>query len=139
MTDQRVVAPPAELPPVEPPKGEPTRAAALESALARILQVGTLVSMAFVALGVFLFIVRGGSPLDPGPTLDLAHLPADLARGDPAAILWLGVLGILATPGLRVVGALVGFARAGEWRMVGVAAAIVVVVGMGIVAGLLTG
>ena len=119
--------------PVAPPAG------GLESALARILQAGTYASMVFVALGVLLFIMRGESPLDPGPALDLVNLPADLAAGEPAAILWLGVLGILATPALRVVGALVGFARAGEWRMAGVAAAIIVVVALGIVAGLVTG
>ena len=111
----------------------------LEPALARVLQVGTLVSMSLVAIGTLLFIAAGRSPLDPGPDLDLARLPADLVAGSPSAILWLGVLGLLLTPGLRVLGALVGFARAGEWRMVGVAVAIVVVVALGIVAGLLTG
>lgn len=111
----------------------------LEPALARLLQVGTIVSMALVTLGTILFIAGGRSPLDPGPALELATLPADLVAGDPAAILWLGVLGLLLTPGLRVVGALIGFARAGEWRMAGVAVAIMVVVATGIVAGLLTG
>jgi uncharacterized membrane protein len=111
----------------------------LEPALARLLQVGTYASMALVALGTLLFIAAGRSPLEPGPALDLGRLPADLAAGSPTALLWLGVLGLLVTPGLRVVGALVGFARAGEWRMVGVAVAIIVVVAVGIVAGLLTG
>jgi len=111
----------------------------LEPALARVLQVGTYVSMGLVALGTLLFIAGGGSPLDGGPVLDLARFPADLAAGRPTAILWLGVLGTLLTPGLRVVGAMVGFARAGEWRMVGIAVAIIAVVGVGIVAGLVTG
>ena len=122
-----------------PPVTPPVTTSSLEMALARVLQIGTLVSMAFVAVGTLLFIASGGSPLDPGPPLDLARLPGALAAGRPTAFLWLGVLGILGTPALRVVGALVGFARGGEWRMVGIAAAIIVVVGLGIVAGLLTG
>jgi uncharacterized membrane protein len=111
----------------------------LEPALARVLQVGTSVSMGLVAVGTVLFIAAGGSPLESGPVLDLAHLPRDLAAGMAAAFLWLGILGTLLTPGLRVVGALIGFARAGEGRMVGIAIAIITVVGVGIVAGLVTG
>lgn len=112
---------------------------ALEAGLARVLQAGTYLSMALIAIGVILFLVGGGSPFDPGPPLDLASLVADLAAGRATAFLWLGVLGVLATPMLRVVGALIGFARGGEWRMVGVAVAIIVVVALGIGAGLVTG
>jgi uncharacterized membrane protein len=54
-------------------------------------------------------------------------------------MLWLGILGIIATPGIRVLGALVGFARRGERTMVGVAAGILVVVAAGVLAGLVTG
>jgi uncharacterized membrane protein len=113
--------------------------AGLEAALARVLQLGTFVSMAFVAIGTLLFIAGGGSPLDPGVAIDLSNLLTDLLAGRPVAFLWLGVIGILATPALRVIGALVGFARGGEWRMAGVAAAIIIVVALGIVAGLVTG
>jgi uncharacterized membrane protein len=111
----------------------------LEARLARVLQLGTYVSMALIVTGAALFLLGGGSPLDAGPPLDVGPLLADLAAGRASGFLWLGVLGILATPMLRVLGALIGFVRAGEWRMAGVAAAIVVVVGAGIVAGLLTG
>jgi uncharacterized membrane protein len=114
-------------------------AGGLEATLARVLQAGTYLSMALIALGTVLFLVGGGSPLDAGPPLQLATLGSDLAAGRPAAFLWLGVIGVIATPMLRVVGALVGFARAGEWRMVGIALAIVVVVGLGVAAGLVTG
>jgi uncharacterized membrane protein len=117
----------------------PTAPAALEAALARLLQVGTYVSLALIAIGTALLLAGGGSPLDAGPQLDLPNLGRDLAAGRAPAFLWLGVLGVLATPGLRVLGALIGFARAGEWRMVGVAVAIIVVVALGIVAGVMTG
>lgn len=111
----------------------------LESTLARVLQVGSYVSIALVAIGVVLLIAGGGSPLDPGPPLKLGTIVADVAAGRPAGFLWLGVLGIVATPGLRVVGALVGFWRGGERRMAGVAVAILAVVALGVFAGVVTG
>jgi uncharacterized membrane protein len=111
----------------------------LEPALARVLAVGTYVSMALVAVGLILLVAGGGSPLDPGPPLRLATLGADLAAGRPAAFLWLGILAVVGTPALRVVGALVGFWRGGERRMALVAALILAVVGIGVLAGLMTG
>lgn len=111
----------------------------LESALARVLAVGTYASMALVAIGLVLLVAGGGSPLDPGPPLNLATLGADLVAGRPAAFLWLGILGVVATPATRVAGALIGFWRRGERRMALVAVAILVVVGLGVVAGLVSG
>jgi uncharacterized membrane protein len=111
----------------------------LERELARVLQLGTYASMALIAIGAALLVLGGTSPLVAGPELDVTQIVDDLLALRPAGFLWLGVLGVLTTPGLRVVGALVGFARAGEWRMVAIAAAIIVVVGTGIVAGLVTG
>ena len=111
----------------------------LESALARVLQVGTYSSITLVAIGVVLLVAGGGSPLDPGPPPRLGTIVTDIAAGRPAGFLWLGVLGIVATPGLRVIGALVGFWRRGERRMAAVALAILAVVALGVFAGLVTG
>ena len=111
----------------------------LEAALARVLQAGTYVSIGFVVVGSILLIAGGGSPLDPGPPLDLSHLIADLAAAHPAGLLWLGILGIVTTPALRVAGALIGFASGGERTMALVALLILAVVGLGVVAGLVTG
>lgn len=111
----------------------------LESTLARVLQVGTYASMALVVVGVVLFIGGGGSPLDAGPPLVVGRLVADVLAGRAEGFLWLGVLGILATPGLRVAGALLGFARRGERTMAVVALLILIVVALGVVAGVVTG
>jgi uncharacterized membrane protein len=115
------------------------RDADLEPALARVLQAGTYVSIALVAAGTLLLIAGGISPLAESPPLRIDRLPGDLAARLPAGFLWLGILGICATPALRVAGALVGFWRRGERAMVLVAFLILAVVGAGIVVGLLAG
>ena len=119
---------------------DPARdAGSLESGLARVLQIGTYASIGFVAVGVLLFIGRGSSPLDPGEAFALDRVIADLATLRAEGFLWLGILGIVVTPGLRVAGALIGFARRGERTMTIVAFLILIVVAIGVIAGLVTG
>ena len=122
-----------------PTGGRPPSAGGLESALARVLRLGTYASMALIALGTVLLVLGGGSPMDAAPLLDLGRIPGDVLAGRPEGFLWLGVLGVAVTPGLRVVGALIGFVRGREWGMAAVAVAILIVVAAGIVAGLVTG
>ena len=111
----------------------------LESTLARLLQIGTYASIALVAVGGVLLVLNGGSPLDAGAPLVISRLVADITGGRPEGFLWFGILGIVATPGLRVLGALIGFARGGERVMAVVALLILVVVAFGVLAGLVTG
>jgi uncharacterized membrane protein len=110
-------------------------ARSLEIAIGRLLTIGTYASVGLVALGTILLIGRGSSPLDAAPTFDLGHVPGDLIALRPDGFLWLGILGVIATPAARVVAALIGYARAGERRMVLVAASILVVIAIGIVTG----
>ncbi len=121
------------------PRPATRRDEGLEAALARVLQVGTYLSVGLVAIGSVLLIVGGTSPLAGGPPLSLPDLPADLPALRPAGFLWLGILGIVLTPGLRVAAALVGFWRRSERGMAGVAALILAVVAAGVVVGLLAG
>jgi len=114
-------------------------AADLEPALARVLQAGTYVSIGFVAVGTLLLLGGGTSPLAGGPALTVGRLASDIAAGRPEGFLWLGILGICATPALRVVGALLGFWRRGERNMVVVAILILAVVGAGVITGVLAG
>ena len=111
----------------------------LEPALARVLQAGTYASIALVAVGSVLLLAAGTSPLAGGPALAIDRVAGDILAARPAGFLWLGILGIVGTPGLRVVGALLGFWRRGERAMVGVAVAILAVVAAGVVIGLLAG
>ena len=120
------------------PRTERT-AADLEPGLARVLQAGTYVSIALVAVGTVLLLAGGTSPLAGGPALSLGRLLSDIGAARPEGFLWLGILGICATPALRVVGALLGFWRRGERGMVAVALLILAVVAAGVITGLLAG
>jgi len=122
-----------------PGPGRDGRGTDLEPTLARVLQAGTYVSIALIAVGTVRLLASAISPLAGGPALRLGMLPADIAAGRPEGFLWLGILGICATPSSRVAGALVGFWRRGERGMVAVALLILAVVATGIVIGLLAG
>ena len=115
------------------------RAADLEPALARVLQAGTYASIVLIAVGTVLLLGTGISPMAAGPELRLDTLAGDILALRPEGFLWLGILGICATPLLRVAAALVGFWRRGERRMVAVAVLILAVVAMGVITGLLSG
>lgn len=107
----------------------------LESSIGRLLTIGTYVSVGLIAVGTVLLIGSGRSPLDAAPALDPGRLAADLLGLQPAGFLWLGILGVVATPAARVAAAFVGFNRSGERRMALVAAAILIVIAIGVVTG----
>lgn len=110
--------------------------AVVERRIARLLEVGTLIAIGLLAVGSSLLVLRGISPLDPDwPPLDLGELPADLLALRPEGFLWLGLLVTIGTPILRVVAATIGFAGAGERRMVALGVGVLVVLGLAIVAG----
>jgi uncharacterized membrane protein len=107
----------------------------LESSIGRLLTIGTYVSVGLIAIGTVLLIGSGRSPLDAAPALDPSRLIRDLLGLQPAGFLWLGILGVVATPAGRVAAALVGFARSDERRMALVATAILVVIAIGVATG----
>lgn len=116
-----------------------TGAGALELALAHVLQLGTYASVGLIAFGSLLLLAGGGSPIAGGPALAPERIIPDILALRPAGFLWLGIIGVLATPGLRVLRALIGFVRRGEQRMAIVALLVLVVVAIGVAAGLLSG
>ena len=107
----------------------------LEATIARLLSIGTYLSIALVAIGVVLLLASGASPLDAAPGLDVGRLGPDLAALRPAGFLWLGILGLIVTPAARVSAALVGYARAGERPMVLVSVLILAVIAVGVAVG----
>ena len=104
----------------------------LERSIARLLTVGTYLSIALLAVGFVLMLARGVSPLDPAPPFDLRSIPAHIAALDPLGFLWLGLIVVVATPSARVAAALVGYSRAGDRRMALVAVAVLVVIGLSV-------
>ena len=106
---------------------------ALETILARVLSAGTYLAVGLIAVGVGAMLLAGRSPLDPSfAPLDPARLVADVAAGRPEGFLWLGLMAAIATPAARVAGALVGFVARREAPFAAVAAAILAVIGAGL-------
>ena len=102
--------------------------AGLEHAIARLLTIGTNVSIGLLVIGVVLMVIDGILPLSGGPAFDLGRLAPDLAALRPAGFLWLGLLAVIATPTARVVASLVGYARGSERAMTVVAGLILIVI-----------
>jgi uncharacterized membrane protein len=98
------------------------KAGRLERTVGLVLGVGAIVSVALLAMGIAGMWAAHVGPLDrPFPPFDLGRLPVDLASLKAAGFLWLGLLAVILTPSFRVIASLVGFAAAGERRMVAVA------------------
>ena len=114
-------------------------AGSLEVALAHVLQIGTYVSVGLILVGAVLLIAGGTSPTAGGPALLIASLPGDILALRPAGFLWLGILGVVATPAIRVVRAVLGFARRGEPRMALVGLLVLVVIAAGVIVGVMAG
>jgi uncharacterized membrane protein len=104
----------------------------LERSIARLLTVGTYLSIALLAAGFALMLAQGVSPLETPPAFDLRSIPAHIAALDPLGFLWLGLIVVVATPSARVAAALIGYARAGDRRMALVAVAVLVVIGLSV-------
>lgn len=90
----------------------------METIMGRLLQVGVLLASAVVLVGGFLYIrlhfvnsvdygTFSGEPADLRSAKGLFQL---LMSGDPAALIQVGVILLIATPIARVVFAVVGFA-----------------------------
>jgi uncharacterized membrane protein len=112
----------------------------LERGLGRLIAAGTLLSVAFIALGVLAMVLGGRSPLEDGVSgFDPAALPGQVLGGRAEGFLWLGIIVAIATPSARVAAALIGYARRGERVLALVAAAILAVISTGVIVALVTG
>ena len=104
--------------------------------LGRLLTAVTYGAVGLLTIGVVLMLLAGISPLAVGPPFDLAQLVPDLRALEPAGFLWLGLLAVIATPLSRVLGAAIGFVKRGEPLMAAISVAILVVIGISILAAL---
>jgi uncharacterized membrane protein len=115
---------------------DPTPTADLERSIARLLTVGTYVSIALLLVGLVLMLANGINPRSGGPAFAPPKLIADLVAFRPAGVVFLGLIAVIATPAARVLASLIGYARRGERTMTIVAALILVVIAFGVVLGL---
>ena len=119
---------------LKPPGPPPDPVTAL---IARLLSLGTLVSVALVATGSLLATASGRSP-GPARPPDLTRVPVDLANLHPDGFLWAGLLLTVALPTARVVLALAAFARTGDRLAALVALAILGVLALSVSVAFLT-
>jgi uncharacterized membrane protein len=105
----------------------------LDASIARVLMVGTYLSVALIALGVVLMVADGISPLDPAPPLAPGDLAAALGGLRPGGILALGLVGIILTPTARVTASLIGYVSDGERTMAIISLAILGVIALSVV------
>jgi uncharacterized membrane protein len=110
----------------------------IEGRIARVLSSGAVIAVVLLVIGVGL-MVAGGIEADTAayPAFDPARLIDDLVALRPEGFLWAGILVVIATPVIRVVGELVGFAIRGDRAMAAVAAAILVVVTTSVVVAII--
>jgi uncharacterized membrane protein len=106
----------------------------IEHAIARLLGIGTAISIALLAIGFLLLIAGGGGPRTPEPPFDLGRLPGDILALRPAGVIWLGLLVALVTPSARVLAALIGYVRTGERDMTIVSVLILAVIAVSVIA-----
>ena len=104
----------------------------LERAIARVLTIGTYVSVAVLAVGTAMMLASGVQPLAGGPRFDLGQVGDDLVHLRASGFLWLGLVAVVATPASRVVASLVGYLHDGERLMAVVAVLILAVIALSV-------
>ena len=105
----------------------------IERMVSRILMIGIAISVTLMLIGLVLgFFDEQGMPKHVVP---LADLPSLLRSFDPAAYLSLGLIVLIATPFVRVLGSIVAFAREGDRRYVLITAIVLAVMCLSVVLG----
>jgi uncharacterized membrane protein len=114
---------------------------AVEKGISFVLRAGVLLSASIICLGLVLLVFKGsfanGVKIDseiPYPR-SLAALYSGLIAFDPASVIALGLLALIATPVIRVVVSIIAFALEGDWRYVAIATAVLTIIIAGIVMG----
>ena len=105
----------------------------VERTIRVILLAGIAVSVALMAVGLVLGAARG--TMLPRAMVPLSALPAALAHLDPAAYVSLGLIVLVLTPFVRVVGSLVAFAVERDRAYVLITATVLVVMCLGVLVG----
>jgi uncharacterized membrane protein len=105
--------------------------AGLEHTIARLLTIGTYISIGLLVIGLGLMLANGLGPRDD-QAFDPGRLVSDIVGLRPAGFLWLGLIVVVATPAARVGAALFGYLQRGEPRMAIVAILILLVIALSV-------
>jgi uncharacterized membrane protein len=116
----------------EPEPGEPARGD-LDAVVHRVLIVGLALSSALMLAGVGLELARGTAL--PEAVAGLGQVLPRVLSLRPSGFLTLGLLVLIATPILRVVGSVVAFIYEHDWRFAGITTLVLLVMVVSIVLG----
>jgi uncharacterized membrane protein len=113
----------------------------VEKVVSRVLRIGVILSATIICLGLALLVVKGiitnemridaAIPYPRG----LGTLLSGLLALDPASVITLGLVVLIATPIARVSVSIVAFALERDWRYVAVTALVLTILIAGIVLG----
>lgn len=113
--------------------GEPPHGSRGERRMVQILlRTGLLLAAALIGVGLALAALEGHLVAH---AVSLRELPALLLSARPSGCMALGILVLLATPILRVLSLIGGFALDGDWRFAAVATGVALLLLMGILLG----
>ncbi len=107
----------------------------LEAAIGMMLRVGVSVAAAVILIGGIVYLRHGAGPAPdyrhfhaaPAEALSIRGTFAGVRHGSSLSIIQLGVLLLIATPIVRVIFALVGFAREGDRLYAWISAAVLAI------------
>jgi uncharacterized membrane protein len=104
----------------------------VEIIISQVLRGGVLLSAAIISIGVVLFYIHyfsvAGHAVDIGSfPHSLVSVAEGLVRGDPLAVIALGLLVLLATPVARVAVSIVAFGFERDWRYVVISTVVLLV------------
>ncbi len=111
-----------------------------ELIISHVLRGGVLLSAAIILGGVALFYLRalafgGHGATDSTFPHTLSSVAQGVARGDPLAIIVLGLLVLLATPVVRVAVSIVAFLLERDWRYVVITSLVLLILLLSFVLG----
>lgn len=109
----------------------------VENVIARLLLGGSMAGIALLSIGVVLMAVTGISPEATAfPPFDPGTIVLDMVALRPEGFLWAGLVVLIATPIVRVVGEFITFIVRGDRVLALVAVAILGVIALSVAAAL---
>jgi uncharacterized membrane protein len=106
----------------------------LNQIVSKVLFIGLCLAILIMLLGIGLGFMQ--PQLMAPQVVPFVGIPAGLVQGDPTAFLSLGLIVLLATPAMREVVLLWGYARQRQWRFAAIALAVMIILAVSVVLGL---